>query len=41
MKVAIVKYNAGNTVSVANALTRLGVEPIVTELADELRTADK
>ena len=41
MRVAIVKYNAGNTVSVANALHRLGVEPVVTDSADELRSADK
>ena len=41
MRVAIVKYNAGNTASVANALTRLGVEPLVTDNADELRAADK
>ncbi len=41
MRVAIVKYNAGNTASVANALIRLGVEPIVTDAADELRAADK
>lgn len=41
MKVAIVKYNAGNTASVANALIRLGVEPLVTDDADGLRAADK
>ena len=41
MRVAIVKYNAGNTASVANALIRLGVEPMVTDVADELRAADK
>ena len=41
MKVAIVKYNAGNTVSVINALHRLGVEPIVTDSADELKQADR
>lgn len=41
MRVAIVKYNAGNTVSVANALHRLGVEPVVTDSADDLRSADK
>ena len=41
MKVAIVKYNAGNTASVANALKRLGVEPLVTDDANELRSADK
>jgi glutamine amidotransferase len=36
-----VKYNAGNTASVANALIRLGVAPLVTDDADELRAADK
>lgn len=41
MKVAIVKYNGGNTASVANALIRLGVEPLVTDAADELSSADK
>lgn len=41
MKVVIVKYNAGNTVSVINALHRLGVEPIVTDSAHELVQADK
>ena len=41
MRVAIVKYNAGNTASVANALLRLGVDPIVTDDADELQKADK
>ena len=41
MKVAIVKYNGGNTASVANALIRLGVEPLITDAADELRSADK
>lgn len=41
MRVAIVKYNAGNTASVANALIRLGVEPAVTDRANELRAADK
>ncbi len=41
MKLAIVKYNAGNTASVANALIRLGVESVVTDDADELRVADK
>lgn len=41
MKVAIVKYNAGNTASVVNALRRLGVEPSITDEPDELATADK
>ena len=41
MKLAIVKYNAGNTVSVANALRRLGVESIVTDDPETIRRADK
>lgn len=41
MRVAIVKYNAGNTVSVANALIRLGVDPTVTDSAAEISLADK
>lgn len=41
MKVAIVKYNAGNIYSVVHALKRLGVEPILTDDASELRSADK
>ncbi len=41
MKVAIFKYNGGNTASVANALVRLGVEPLITDSADVLRAADK
>lgn len=41
MRVAIVKYNAGNTASVVNALHRLGIEPVITDEADELRNADK
>lgn len=41
MKVAIVKYNAGNTASVANALVRVGVEPLITDDWELLRSADK
>ncbi|MEP6946698.1 MAG: imidazole glycerol phosphate synthase subunit HisH [Acidobacteriota bacterium] len=41
MKVAIVKYNAGNTVSVANALKRLGIAASVSDAPDELRSADR
>lgn len=41
MKVAVVKYNAGNTASVINALKRLGIEPAVTDEAEALRQADK
>jgi glutamine amidotransferase len=41
MKVAIVKYNAGNTRSVINALGRLGIESVVTDGAETLLTADR
>lgn len=41
MKIAIVKYNAGNIYSVVNALNRLGIQPILTDNADELMKADK
>lgn len=41
MKVAIVKYNAGNIYSVVHALKRLGVEPVVTDDVDTLRSADR
>src|SRR5210317_1490858 len=41
MKIVIIKYNAGNVVSVTNTLNRLGVEP---ELSDDpvvIKAADK
>ncbi|MTI41570.1 imidazole glycerol phosphate synthase subunit HisH [Fulvivirga lutimaris] len=41
MKIAIIKYNAGNTQSVIFALNRLGIEPILTEDFEELKSADK
>lgn len=41
MKVAIVKYNAGNIHSVQNALDRLGVDTILTDNQEELNSADK
>lgn len=41
MNVAIVKYNAGNICSVANCLKRLGVEPLLTDNAEELMRADR
>ena len=41
MKVAIVKYNAGNIYSVVNALRRLGIEPEVTDDARLLQKADR
>jgi glutamine amidotransferase len=39
--IAILKYNAGNIQSVKNAVNRLGFESIVTDLDEELLTADK
>ncbi len=41
MQVAIVKYNAGNVYSVVNALKRLGIDPLLTDDAEQLRTADR
>ncbi len=41
MKIAIVKYNAGNVYSVRCALARLGAEAIVTDDPIQLRSADK
>lgn len=41
MQVAVVKYNAGNIFSVMNALKRLGVDPLLTDDASELRKADR
>jgi glutamine amidotransferase len=41
MKVAVVKYNAGNVRSVENALNRLGVYPELTDDPETLRRADK
>ena len=40
MNIAIVKYNAGNIYSVVNALRRLGVEPLLTDDAEQLAKAD-
>jgi imidazole glycerol-phosphate synthase subunit HisH len=41
MKVAIIKYNAGNVQSVAFSLERIGISPIITDDAAELHAADK
>lgn len=41
MKIALVKYNAGNTQSLTFALNRLGVDPILTDDPSELLAADK
>ena len=41
MEVAILKYNAGNTKSVENSLKRLGINPIITDNPETLKSADK
>lgn len=41
MKVAIIKYNAGNVQSVLYALQRLGIGASVTDDHDEIKAADK
>lgn len=41
MKVSIVKYNAGNIFSVINAVRRLGIEPLLTDDAEELMSSDR
>lgn len=41
MKVAVVKYNAGNIRSVDYALKRLGVKAVITADKEELQSADK
>jgi glutamine amidotransferase len=39
--IAIIKYNAGNILSVAHALERLGYEYIITDLPSEIKRSDK
>jgi glutamine amidotransferase len=41
MKVAIIKYNSGNVQSVKFALERIGINPIISDDAAEIRSADK
>ena len=41
MKVALIKYNAGNIQSVLYALERIGIAAEVTDDHDEIRSADK
>ena len=41
MEIAIVKYNAGNMFSVVNALKRLGIDPHITDEAEQLQKADR
>ncbi len=39
--IAIIKYNAGNITSVANAINRLGYESVITDDAQQIQAADK
>ncbi len=41
MSVAVIKYNAGNIYSVIYALQRLGVEPLLTDVPEEIQRADR
>jgi glutamine amidotransferase len=41
VKVAIIKYNAGNICSVDYGLKRIGITPVITDDADIIRTADR
>lgn len=41
MKVVIIKYNAGNIRSVLFALERIGIDALVTDNPDEIRSADR
>ena len=41
MKIAIIKYNAGNIFSVENALKRIGQQAVITDNPDVLRAADR
>jgi glutamine amidotransferase len=41
MKLVIIKYNAGNILSVSFALERIGVNAVVTDNAEEISKADK
>jgi len=41
MKLAVIKYNAGNVQSMIFALNRLGVNPVLTDNIEEINSADK
>lgn len=41
MKIAIIKYNAGNIFSVSCSLKRQGIEPVLTDNKETLLSADK
>ena len=41
MRIAIIKYNAGNIQSVLYALERIGYSAIVTDNAEQIKETDK
>jgi glutamine amidotransferase len=41
MKVTIIDYGAGNVFSVASAIRRLGIEPVLTADDEQIRTSDR
>ena len=41
MNIVIIKYNAGNTKSVENALLRIGIQPTITDDIEKIIKADK
>ena len=41
MKTVIIKYNAGNVVSVTNTLNRIGIEPMLSDDPEVIKGADK
>ena len=41
MKLAIIKYNAGNVQSVQFALQRLGIEALITDVPEKIQQADR
>ncbi len=41
MNIVIIKYNAGNTKSVENSLLQIGIQPVITDEAEQIQKADK
>ncbi|MDB5226674.1 MAG: hisH [Bacteroidota bacterium] len=41
MNLVVIKYNAGNTKSVEHTLSRLGVQAVITDDAEQIQNADK
>lgn len=41
MNIVIIKYNAGNVVSVTNTLNRIGIEPVISDDPEVIKNADK